>query len=590
MITVMGCGTGSPPARIEDADLVVGAARHLAEAELPRHAECVTLGPLGPALDRIAAHLESAAPRAAAEPEPGDGLRAQPGEELRTESPGAYGARRQAAFGGAAAGEDLPARPEGGRGAQPPAGPGAQPRGGLGGAAPGRGLGGGAPEFREGAGTGRTPRRPGRVVVLASGDPGFFGVVRVLADRFGPHRLDVRPAAPSLAVAFARVGLPWDDAAVVSAHGRDLRTAVNVCRAHPKAAVLTGPGAGPAELGAALAAAGVPRTLVVATALGSAAEDVVRLSPAEAATRPWLPGTGTGTGAGAVNVVLCLDERPGRALAPAPRALAGPGPYPRARRPGDGWALPEADFEHRAGMVTKYEVRALALARLAPRPGDLVWDVGAGSGSVAVECARFGAAAVAVERRAEDVARIRANAEAHGVDVQAVHGTAPAALAGLPDPDAVFVGGGGADAAEVVAACARRARRAVVVTLAAVDRVPGVRAALAAAGFGVDGVLLQSSRLAPLPGGVTRLAAANPVFVLWGLRDPGAETGDAGTERQRRTAAGHPPSAHRPEAEPRGTGPPDARPRDRIPPAASPRATPPPAPAATPRSPSERTT
>ncbi|GAA2692367.1 bifunctional cobalt-precorrin-7 (C(5))-methyltransferase/cobalt-precorrin-6B (C(15))-methyltransferase [Streptomyces aculeolatus] len=526
MITVMGCGTGSPPARIEDADLVVGAARHLAEAELPRHAECVTLGPLGPALDRIAAHLESTARRPAAEPEPGGGP-----EELR---------------------------------------------GGPGGKAP----------------AGRTPRRPGRVVVLASGDPGFFGIVRVLADRFGPHRLDVRPAAPSLAVAFARAGLPWDDAAVVSAHGRDLRTAVNVCRAHPKTAVLTGPGAGPAELGAALAAAGVPRTLVVATALGSAGEHVVRLSPAEAATRPWPPvtGTGTGTGTGAVNVVLCLDERPGRALAPAPRTLAGPGPYPRTRRPGDGWALPEADFEHRAGMVTKYEVRALALARLAPRPGDLVWDVGAGSGSVAVECARFGAAAVAVERRAEDVARILANAGAHGVDVQAVHGTAPAALAGLPDPDAVFVGGGGADAAAVVAACARRARRAVVVTLAAVDRVPGVRAALAAAGFGVDGVLLQSSRLAPLPGEVTRLAAANPVFVLWGVRDAEAEPGDAGTERQRRTAAGHPPSAHRPEAEPRGTGPPDARPRDRIPPPASPRATPPPAPAATPRSPSERTT
>ncbi|MFW6689667.1 precorrin-6y C5,15-methyltransferase (decarboxylating) subunit CbiE [Streptomyces sp. MAR4 CNX-425] len=363
------------------------------------------------------------------------------------------------------------------------------------------------------------PRTRTRVVVLASGDPGFFGVVRALADRFGPHLLDVRPTAPAVAVAFARAGLPWDDAAVVSAHGRDLRTAVNVCRAHPKTAVLTGPGAGPAELGAALAAAGVPRTLFVASALGSAAEDVVRLSPADAAdaantgpaARPWPPR--------AVNVVLCLDERPGRTVASAPRTLAGPGPYPLPHPRGLGWALPEADFGHRAGMVTKYEVRALALARLAPRLGELVWDVGAGSGSVAVECARFGAAVVAVERDADAVGRIRANAAAHGVDVQVVPGTAPAALAGLPDPDAVFVGGGGGDVAEVVAVCAARARRVVVVTLAAVDRVAGVRAALVAAGFGVDGVLLQSSRLAPLPGEVTRLAATNPVFVLWGLRD-----------------------------------------------------------------------
>ncbi len=82
------------------------------------------------------------------------------------------------------------------------------------------------------------------VVVLASGDPGFFGIVRALAERFGPERLDVRPGVSSVAAAFARAGLPWDDAVVVSAHGREPRTAVNVCRAYPKVAVLTGPAPG----------------------------------------------------------------------------------------------------------------------------------------------------------------------------------------------------------------------------------------------------------------------------------------------------------------------------------------------------------
>ncbi|WP_243744695.1 precorrin-6y C5,15-methyltransferase (decarboxylating) subunit CbiE [Streptomyces hainanensis] len=343
-----------------------------------------------------------------------------------------------------------------------------------------------------------------RVAVLASGDPGFFGVVRALAERFGPDALDVRPSVPAVAVAFARIGLPWDDAAVVSAHGRDPATALHVCRAHPKTAVLTGPGAGPAEIGAALAASGLPRTLVVATALGDPErERLTRLGPAEAAARTW-PDTG--------HVVLCLH--PERALAPAPGTLAG-------RVPADGWsgwALPEDAFDHRASLITKPEVRALVLARLGPRLGDLVWDVGAGSGSVAVECARLGAAAVAVERSAEDAARCRANATAHGVDVQVVHGTAPAALRELPDPDAAFVGGGGAALPAVVTATARRARRGVVVTLAALDRVPAVRAALSGAGLTPDGVLLQASRLAPLPGDVTRLAAANPVFVLWGSR------------------------------------------------------------------------
>ncbi|GGW88753.1 precorrin-6y C5,15-methyltransferase subunit CbiE [Streptomyces malachitofuscus] len=344
------------------------------------------------------------------------------------------------------------------------------------------------------------------VVVLASGDPGFFGIVRALAERFGPERLDVRPGVPSVAAAFARVGLPWDDAVVVSAHGRDPRTAVHLCRARPKVAVLTGPGAGPAELGAALR--DHARVLVVASALGSAQERVERVTPAEAAARDW--GT-------AVNVVLCLDEA--RALGPV-RTVAGAQDGPA------GWALAESEFAHRDSMITKFEVRALALARLGPRPGELVWDVGAGSGSVAVECARLGAAVTAVEKTPDGVERVRANAAAHGVDVRVVHGTAPQALAGLVgDPDAVFVGGGGRELPAVVTACARRARRTVVVALAALDRVPAVREALTGAGFGCDGVLLQSSRLAPLPGDVTRLAAANPVFLLWGVRPHGRTEG-----------------------------------------------------------------
>ncbi|SMQ15395.1 precorrin-6Y C5,15-methyltransferase (decarboxylating) [Streptomyces sp. Ag82_O1-12] len=343
----------------------------------------------------------------------------------------------------------------------------------------------------------------GRVVVLASGDPGFFGIVRVLAERFGPERLDVRPGVSSVAAAFARIGLPWDDAVVVSAHGRELRTAVNVCRAQPKTAVLTGPGAGPAELGAALRDAA--RMLVVASGLGSDAERVERVTPAEAAARDW--GT-------AVNVVLCLDEA--RALGPV-RTVAGPGELPA------GWALDEAEFTHRDSMITKFEVRALALARLGPRQGDLVWDVGAGSGSVAVECARLGAAVTAVEKTADGVERIRANAAAHGVDVRVVRGTAPEALAELAEnPDAVFVGGGGRELPAIVAACARRARRTVVVAMAALDRVPAAREALTSAGLRCDGVLLQSSRLSPLPGDVTRLAATNPVFLLWGVRPPAA--------------------------------------------------------------------
>ncbi|GAA1182682.1 bifunctional cobalt-precorrin-7 (C(5))-methyltransferase/cobalt-precorrin-6B (C(15))-methyltransferase [Pseudonocardia alaniniphila] len=331
-----------------------------------------------------------------------------------------------------------------------------------------------------------------RAVVLASGDPGFFGIVRLLRER--GHEPVVLPALSSVQLLVARAGRSWDDVAVVSAHGRALGPAVNVCRARGATAVLTGPGAGPAEIGAALD--GWPRTLVVAEDLGGPDERVTTVPAAEAAARSWHP----------LSVLLCVrpDEK-----AACRGWYAGGEPAP----PPGGWALPDEAFEHRAGMVTKAEVRAVALPRLAPRPGTLVWDVGAGSGSVAVECARLGAAVLAVERRDDDVDRVRANASAHGVEVRVVPGEAPDVFAGLPYPDAVFVGGGGP---AVVAAAAAAGPRRIVVALAALDRVAPTRAALTAAGYALGGVQVAASRLAELPDGSVRLAATNPITLVWG--------------------------------------------------------------------------
>ena len=378
----------------------------------------------------------------------------------------------------------------------------------------------------------------GDAVVLASGDPGFFGIVRALRER-GLAAV-VLPAVSSVALAFARAGLPWDDAIVVSAHGRVLRPAINVCRAHPKVAVLTGPGAGPAEIAAALA--GWDRRLVVCEQLGSGGEQVTECSPASAASHTWTDP----------NVVLVLtDPPPATSSATSVSRTPAPGPgrrawlsHPRPSRGSRitfmrddgcaedtastgsagnpvsaGWALGEEQFDSRDAVITKAEVRALALARLAPAPGTLVWDVGAGSGSVGVECARFGAAVIAVERDARRCDRIRANARRHAVDVRTVQGEAPHALNGLPPPDAVFVGGGGQAVIEAVAG--RRPAR-IVVALAAVERAGAALATLAAAGYAADGVLLQAARFAPLPGDVHRLAATNPVFLVWGTASRGA--------------------------------------------------------------------
>lgn len=333
---------------------------------------------------------------------------------------------------------------------------------------------------------------PGDVVVLASGDPGLFGVVRAVRRAVRPRTVEVLPAPSSVALAFGRAGVEWDDAVVVSAHGRDPREALAAVRAHPKVAVLTDATTGPAQVAAALAGR-EDRVLLVGEHLGLPEERVTWVCPDEAAAREWSDP----------NVVLVLDRGDPE---PGPRvSVAG------SRGPA-GWALPDDAFAARGAMLTKAEVRAVVLARLGPRLGEVVWDVGAGSGSVAVECARFGADAHAVERVAGDAERVRENAAAHGVHVGVVVGAAPQALDGLPDPDAVFVGGGGPD---VVAAVAARRPARVVVALAALERVAPTRAALT--GYDTDAVLVSVSRLVPLGDG-TRLAPTNPVFVVSGTR------------------------------------------------------------------------
>jgi precorrin-6B C5,15-methyltransferase / cobalt-precorrin-6B C5,C15-methyltransferase len=348
--------------------------------------------------------------------------------------------------------------------------------------------------------------------VLASGDPGFFGIVRVLAERFGRERLDVHPAPSSVAVVFARLGMPWDDALVVSAHARGPEAALHAAMRHPKVGILTDRTAQPAWFAERLV--GYPRELAVGERLGEPDERVI-MGPPERIAR---------LEAADPNVVVVWDDdasSSGRARIWPPRTAP------------EGWALPETAFEHRAGMITKPEVRALVLARLGPGTGDLCWDVGTGSGSVAIECARLGAAAIGVDRDPHAIELARRNAAAHVVPVRFVEGAAPEVLETLPDPDAVFVGGGGGDLLTILKRCVARGPRAIVVSLAIVERVGPVLERLEADGFESDAVMLSGGRLRELPGG-HRIAAENPVFVVSGRRRasaPAADVVEIGAER-----------------------------------------------------------
>jgi precorrin-6B C5,15-methyltransferase / cobalt-precorrin-6B C5,C15-methyltransferase len=327
----------------------------------------------------------------------------------------------------------------------------------------------------------------GSAVVLADGDPGFFGVVRTLHAPEHGLEVEVVPAVSSVATAFARAGMPWDDAQIVVAHRRTLRRAVNVCRAHAKVAVLTSPGAGPAEL--ALLLEGVHRTFVICEELGTDREQVTVLTSDKAADHVWRDP----------NVVIVIGgNRNGNESAAGPVAgggwIAGREPgYPPTVR---GWALSPAPGAGGGaadpGEGRSLQLRAAQLARLGPRIGDLVWDIGSGSGSLAAEAARFGAAVIAVDADRAACARTDATARRCGVQLQVVHGRAPHVLERLPEPDVVRIGGGGAP---VVTAYTDRRPERIVTHASTRDEAEAIGAALAAGGYAVECALLQSVEL-----------------------------------------------------------------------------------------------
>ncbi|WP_308118048.1 precorrin-6y C5,15-methyltransferase (decarboxylating) subunit CbiE [Streptomyces buecherae] len=257
-----------------------------------------------------------------------------------------------------------------------------------------------------------------RVAVLASGDPFCYGIGRALSEELGAERLRVLPHPSSVAYACARLSWPQEDADVVSLVGRPLATLHRWLFDRRRLLVLSAGAHTPAEVAALLRERGFgPSTLRVLEQLGGERE---RQLAGTADDWPHPPGD-------ALNVIAVEC----RATPDAPRLATVPG-------------LPDDAYEH-DGQLTKRRVRAATLAALAPAPGELLWDIGGGSGSIAIEWLRAHRAcrALTVERDPVRSTRIERNAAALGVpSLRVITGKAPDALTELPTPDAVFIGGG----------------------------------------------------------------------------------------------------------------------------------------------------
>ena len=271
------------------------------------------------------------------------------------------------------------------------------------------------------------------MVVIASGDPLFYGTARYVCGRLGKDRFEVVPHVSSMQLAFARVKESWEEAFLANLSGQSIERVIDRVRSSDTVGLFTSEQWPPAAVARALLDEGIDSFQgYVCENLGSPDERVTQGSLADIAADSFGP----------LNVMILVRKA---------RAIDTPGEVGTRL-----FGNPDESFlqsRPKRGLLTPAEVRCLALAELGLQPTSVIWDVGAGSGSVGLEAARIARDGTvhAIEMDPDDHRLIIANAERFGVaNLHAILGRAPEAWAELPDPDAIYVGGSGRDVAMLV--------------------------------------------------------------------------------------------------------------------------------------------
>lgn len=333
-----------------------------------------------------------------------------------------------------------------------------------------------------------------RIVVLASGDPLFFGIGGLLAKKLGADQVRIIPHFSSVQLAFSRMKESSQDAYIDSVHGRPMIGLAQRLDGRAKIALLTDKDNTPARVAQYLLDYGMDEyEAFVAEKLGNPDERCRWFSLADLAHAECDP----------LNVLIL-------------RHKAGATP------PHWGLGIEDDQFQQRKpdkGLITKKEVRVVSLAEMNLKADSIVWDIGTATGSVAIEAARIArnGQVFAVEKNEPDLENAHANAKKFRTDITFIHAKAPQGLEQFPDPDAVFVGGSGGELSELIQLCRQRLRPngRFVLNAVTIENLYDAMQALKEAGFETSVTMLQVSRSKPILH-LTRLEGLNPVYVITG--------------------------------------------------------------------------
>jgi precorrin-6Y C5,15-methyltransferase (decarboxylating) len=360
------------------------------------------------------------------------------------------------------------------------------------------------------------------IVLLASGDPLFFGIGRRMLAEFGPERVELLPDLSSMQEAFARVKLAWDDALFISLHGGpdiakrrtlpyEVKDIPMLLERTGKMGILTdrenNPGVIAKVLQSAICNSKSEIVMYVCERLGYPEEKVIQGTPEELAGMDFADPN--------VVIIQKAEDRGQRTDEKIPQAGT------KEQKAEVRFGLREDDILHERGLITKDEVRAVTIHKLRLPQRGVLWDIGAGSGSVSIEAARLcpGLRVIAVEKDEERFKTIKENVKRFNLgNVEPMHGSAPDALAGLPTPDRVFIGGSAGNMADIVGLLRKKMSSGIIVINAAtLETLHEALTALEENGFSVEVSEISVSR-SKVVGGKRLMSALNPVFIVRGMR------------------------------------------------------------------------